>query len=77
MDFIKGFLKVGGQSLILTVVGRLSKYTHFIPLSHSYLASTMAKAFFDSIVKLHGIPCSIVSDRDLIFTSIFWKKLFN
>jgi hypothetical protein len=77
MGFIEGFPKVGSQSLILTVVDRFSKYTHFIPLSHPYLASTMAKAFFDSIVKLHGIPCSIVSDCDLIFTSIFWKELFN
>lgn len=77
MDFIEGFLKVGGKSVILTVVDRFSKYAHFIPLSHPYSASTIAKAFFDSIMKLHGVPCSIVSDRDPIFTSIFWKELCN
>jgi hypothetical protein len=77
MDFIEGFLKVGGKSVILTVVDRFSKYAHFIPLSHPYSASTVAKAFFDSIMKLHGVPCSIMSDRDPIFTSIFWKELCN
>jgi hypothetical protein len=77
MDFIEGFLKVGGKSVILTVVDRFSKYAHFIPLSHPYSASIVAKAFFDSIMKLHGVPCSIVSDRDPIFTSIFWKELCN
>jgi hypothetical protein len=77
MDFIEGFPKVGEKSVILTVVDRFSKYAHFISLSHPYSASTVAKAFFDNIVKLHGIPCSIVSDRDPIFTSIFWKELFN
>jgi hypothetical protein len=37
----------------------------------------MAKAFFDNIMRLHGIPCSIVSDRDPVFTSTFWKELFQ
>jgi hypothetical protein len=57
--------------VILTVVDRFSKFAHFIALSHPYSATSVAKAFFDSIVRLHGIPCSIVSDRDTVFTSIF------
>jgi hypothetical protein len=77
MDFIEGFSKVGGKSIILTVVGRFSKYAYFIPLSHPYSASSVARAFFENIVRLHGVPCSIVSNRDPIFTSIFWKELFN
>jgi hypothetical protein len=77
MDFIEGFSKVGGKSVILTVVGRFSKYAYFIPLSHPYSASSVARAFFENIVRLHGVPCSIVSNRDPIFTSIFWKELFN
>jgi hypothetical protein len=77
MDFIEGFPKVGGKSVILTVVDRFSKFTHFIALSHPYSAASVAKAFFDGIVRLHGIPCSIVSDRDTVFTSIFWSKLFK
>jgi hypothetical protein len=77
MDFIEGFPKVGGKSVILTVVDRFSKYAHFIPLSHLYSASSVARAFFENIVRLHGVPCSIVSNQDPIFTSIFWKELFN
>jgi hypothetical protein len=67
MDFIEGFPKVGGKSVILTVVDRFSKFAHLILLSHPYLASSVAKAFFDNIVRLHGLPCSIVSDRDPVF----------
>jgi hypothetical protein len=59
------------------MVDKILKFAHFIPLSHPYSASSVAKAFFDNIVRLHGIPCSIVSDRDPIFTSMFWKELFR
>lgn len=76
MDFVEGFPKVGGKTVILTVVDRFSKYAHFVPFSHPYTASSVAKAFFENIVRHHGIPCSIVSDRDPIFTSTFWTELF-
>jgi hypothetical protein len=76
MDFIEGLPKVGGKSVILTVVDRFSKYAHFIPLAHPYTAETVAKAFFSDIVRLHGVPTSVVSDRDVVFTSGFWKALF-
>jgi hypothetical protein len=72
IDFVEGLPKVGGKSVILTVVDRLSKYTHFIPLAHPYTAETVARVFFTKIVLLHGIPTSIVSDRDPVFTSAFW-----
>jgi hypothetical protein len=77
MDFIEGFPKVGGKSVVLTVVDQFSKYGHFIALGHPYSAASVAKAFFDEIVKLHGLPCSIVSDRDTVFTSQFWTELFT
>jgi hypothetical protein len=76
MDFIEGFPCVGGKSVILTMVNRFSKYAHFIPLGHLYTVVSVAKAFFNNIVKLHGIPCSIISDRDPVFTSTFWTELF-
>jgi hypothetical protein len=76
VDFIEALPKVGGKSFILTVVDRFSKMAHFIPLSHPYSASSVTKAFFDSIVRLHGIPCSIVSDRDPVLTSRFWEEVF-
>lgn len=66
MDFIEGFTKVGGKSVILIVVDRFSKFAHFIPLSHPYSASSVARAFFDNIVRLHGFPCSIVNDRGTV-----------
>jgi hypothetical protein len=59
------------------VVDRFSKMAHFIPLSHPYTTTFVAKAFFDSIVRLHGIPYSIVSDCDPVFTSQFWEELFR
>jgi hypothetical protein len=77
MDLIEGFLKVDGKSVVLTVVDRFSKFAHFITLGHMYSAASIAKAFFDSIVQLHRVPCSIVSDRDAIFTSALWTELFK
>jgi len=57
-------------------VDRFSKYAHFIPLGHPYTAESVARVFFAEVVRLHGIPASIVSDRDPVFTSAFWKALF-
>jgi len=77
MDFIEGLPKVGGKSVILTVVDRFSKYAHFIPLDHPYTAVSVARAFFDGIVRLHGFPTQIVSDRDPVFTGHVWRDLFK
>jgi len=77
MDFIEGLPKVGGKSVILTVVDRFSKYAHFIALGHPYSAASVARAFFDGIVRLHGFPSSIVSDRDPVFTGHVWRDLFK
>jgi hypothetical protein len=76
MDFIEALPKVGGKSVLLTVVDRFSKMAQFIPLSHPYSASIVAMAFFDNVVRLHGLPCSIVSDHEPVFTSRFWEELF-
>lgn len=48
-----------------------------MPLSHPYTAVSVARLFFDCIFKLHGLPESIVSDRDVLFTSAFWTELFT
>jgi hypothetical protein len=77
MDFIEGLPKVHGKSVILTVVDRFSKYAHFIAMNHPYTAATVARAFFEGIVRLHGFPSSIVSDRDPVFTGNVWKDLFK
>jgi hypothetical protein len=54
MDFVEGFRKVDGKSVVLTVVDRFSKSAHLIPLSHPYTAASVAKALFDNIVQLQG-----------------------
>ncbi|KAL2243822.1 UNVERIFIED_CONTAM: hypothetical protein Sindi_0500200 [Sesamum indicum] len=77
MDFIKGLPSSEGKYSILVVVDRLTKYSHFIALKHPYTTTTIAKDFFDNIYKLHGIPMSIVIDKDKVFTSKIWKELFT
>jgi hypothetical protein len=77
MDFIEGLPMSDNANVILVIVDRLTKYAHFLPLKHPYTAATVAKLYLDNIVKLHGVPLSIISDRDKIFTSAFWRELIK
>lgn len=77
MDFISGLPKVQGKNTILVIVDRLTKYGHFIPLSHPYTAAHIAQLFLDHIFTLHGNPSTIVSDRDPLFMSHFWKEFMK
>ena len=77
MDFIEGLPKSDSFSVILVVVDRLTKYAHFLPLKHPFTAKSVAHLFFDNVVKLHGVPKTIVSDRDRVFTASFWQELFK
>ena len=77
LDFIEGLPNSESYSVIMVVVDRLSKYAHFIPISHPYTASKIAQVFLANIFKLHGLPNSIVTDRDPTFMSTFWKELFK
>lgn len=75
VDFITSLPKVQNKSVIIVVVDRLSKGCHLGALPANYNASMVAEFFVKEIIRLHGYPNSIVSDRDKVFTSRFWKEL--
>ena len=77
MDCIEGLPSSHGKTIIFVVVDRLSKYAHFVPLSHPFTAAQIAQVFLDNVYKLRGLPKVNVSDRDKVFISLFWKELFK
>lgn len=76
MDFIEGLPCSGRFNCILVVVDKFSRYAHFIPLAHPFSAADVAVAFMDNVYKLHSLPEQIISDRDRVFNSLFWRQLF-
>ncbi|KAA3469442.1 polyprotein [Gossypium australe] len=77
MDFVEGLPLFKGKTTILVIVDSLTKYGHFIALTHPHTVATMAQAYLDQEYKLHGASKSIVSDRDKVFLSYFWQQLFK
>ena len=76
MDFIDGLPRSRrGNTSIWVIVDRLTKSAHFIPIKSRRTAASLASLYLKEIVRLHGIPSIIVSDRDPIFTSEFWQSL--
>ena len=76
MDFVVGLLLTGRKhDSVWVVVGRLIKSAHFLPVRTDYSLDKVADLYIKKIVRLHGIPISIISDRDPRFTSRFWGKL--
>jgi len=76
MDFVTSFPNTPkGHYAIWIIVDRLMKSAHFIPINISFPVSQLAEIYIREIVKLHGVPSSIASDRDQRFTSRFWKSL--
>lgn len=77
LDFIEGLPKSTSYNYILVVVDKFSKYAHFIPLAHPFIAFQVALAYLQHVYKLHGLPKAMISDRDKVFTSNVWKELFK
>ena len=76
MDFVVGLPKTMGKyDSIWVIVDRLTKSAHFIPVKVTYNEEKLAKHYILEIVRLHGVPLSIISDRGTQFTSKFWKTL--
>ena len=62
---------------IWVVVDRLTKSAHFLPIHEKFFSSEASGALYESYNELHGVPVSIISDRDPRFTSRFWKRLMK
>ena len=76
MDFVVGLSKTLGKfDSIWVIVDRLTKYSQFIPVKVTYNAQNLAILYISKIVRLHGVPLSIISDGGMQFTSKFWRTL--
>jgi len=76
MDFVSGLPRTqNGHDSIWVIFDRLTKSTHFLPVHTNESFGKLAKLYVDEIVRLHGVPVSIISDRDPRFISRFWPSL--
>ena len=76
MDFVVGLPRSQkGSDSIWVVVDRLTKSAHFLAVKTTYTVDRYARLYVNEIIRLHGAPVSIVSDRDPTFTSRFWDSL--
>ncbi|WZZ44999.1 hypothetical protein YC2023_041258 [Brassica napus] len=74
MDFVSGLpVTFGGRNAIWVIVDRLTKSAHFIAIKKTDGVDQLAQIYLTDIMRLHGVPISIVSDRDTKFTSTFWR----
>jgi hypothetical protein len=77
LDFITGLPRTQKHNdSIMMVIDKLSKSAHFIPIKSIFKAINIAEIFMKENFRLHGIPKMVISDRDVKFTSSFWKELF-
>ena len=77
IDFVVGLPMQDKCDTICTVVDKATKMCHFIPCSEKISAKQVAQLYWQYVGKLHGIPSVLISDRDVRFTSKFWKELWR
>jgi transposase InsO family protein len=78
IDFITKLPRTTRQhDSIMVVVEKLTKDAHFVPVKTTHTTANIAEIYMREIARLHGIPRTIVSDRDTKFTSNFWRGLFK
>jgi hypothetical protein len=75
--FVEGYLYPMETVFMFVVVDRLSKYAHFMPISHPFTAAKVANIFMQHVFKLHGMPVSIVSDRDASVYKQFLARIIQ
>ena len=76
MDFVVGLPRTQqGNDAVWVIVDRLMKSSHFLPIKIIYSLNKLAELYIKEIIRLHGTPVSIVSDRDSRFTLRFWPSL--
>lgn len=76
MDFIVGLpMSSHRHDAILVIVDTLTKVSHFSPMRITFTARDIAQVFLWDIVRLHGVPRKIISDKDSLFTFSFWREL--
>jgi hypothetical protein len=77
MDFVEGLPTSGNANSVIVVVDKFTRYAHFIPLHHPFTSVKVAVTYLNNVFKLHSMPQVMISDRDPIFASHFWKEIFS